>query len=176
MIFYIMRWIRNWKVRDALGFSYHGGFEAGERKIEAGDFRDGERVFFGVAILSVLRDFGAAGIGETEDFGDFVETFADGVVFRGADDFEGVVGRHGENLGVAAGNDEGEDGEFYIIFGIKPVGVNVGLQVVDGVEGFFVEEGEGAGGQSADEEGTQEPGSVGDGDGVDGVEGLIGVF
>ena len=38
------------------------------------------------------------------------------------------------------------------------------FEVVDGVEGFVVEDGEGAGGESADEEATEETWGVGDGD------------
>lgn len=34
--------------------------------------------------------------------------------------------------------------------GIEPVGVNVGLEVVNRVERFIVEDGEGTGGESAD--------------------------
>ena len=75
----------------------------------------------------MFGDFGAARIGKAEDFGDFVEAFADGVVTGCADNFKGIMGGHREDLGVAAGNDEGEDGEFYIIFGIKPVGIDVGF-------------------------------------------------
>ena len=46
---------------------------------------------------------------------------------------------------------------------------------MDGVEGFFVEDGEGASGEGADEEGTEEARGVGDGDGIDVVPGEVGV-
>ncbi len=47
--------------------------------------------------------------------------------------------------------------------------------MVDGVEGFVVEDGEGAGGESADEETAEEAGGVGDGNGVDVVPSDFGV-
>ena len=65
----------------------------------------GETIFFGVALFGFFRDGGAAWVGETEDFGDFVERFADGVVGRCADDFEVVMAGHFYYLGVAAGDD-----------------------------------------------------------------------
>ena len=60
---------------------------------------------------SGLGDGGAAGVGEAEDFGDFVEAFADGVVAGGADDFEIVMFFHIDDLGVATRDDEGEEGK-----------------------------------------------------------------
>ncbi len=90
-----------------LNLSQDGGFEAREREVE-GVFRFGvgERVFFWGALFCGLGDGGAAGVGETEDFGDFVETFADGVVESSADDLEVVMFSHADDLGVAAGNYE----------------------------------------------------------------------
>jgi len=46
-------------------------------------------------------------------------------------------------------------------------GVEVGLDVVDGDEGFLPGEGKGFGGGGADEEAADEAGAVGDGDGVE---------
>lgn len=66
----------------------------------------GELIFFGVAISCSFGDRGTARVGETEDFGDFVEAFADGVVESRADDFEVVVGGHFDDLGVAARDDK----------------------------------------------------------------------
>ncbi len=54
----------------------------------------------------MFGDFGTAWIGKTEDFGDFVKTFANGIVFGGANNFEGIMGGHGEDLGMATRNDE----------------------------------------------------------------------
>ena len=44
------------------------------------------------------------------------------------------------------------------------------------VEGFVVKDSEGAGGEGADEEATEEAGGVGDGDAVDVVPGGFGVL
>lgn len=48
--------------------------------------------------------------------------------------------------------------------------------MVSGVKGFVVENGEGAGGESADKEGAEEAWSVGDGDSVDIVPGAVCIF
>ena len=94
-----------------------GGFKAGEGEVEAGDLGVGEVIFFGVAFGCGSGDGGAAGVGETEDFGDFVEAFADGVVQGGADDVEVVVLLHFDDLGVAAGNYKGQKRELGSLFG-----------------------------------------------------------
>ena len=46
-------------------------------------------------------------------------------------------------------------------------GIEVGLDVVDGEEGFLPGEGVGLGGSGADEEATDEAGAVGDGDAIE---------
>lgn len=84
----------------------HGGFESREGKIEIWDFGVGKFVGVRVAIFGAFGDGGAAGVGKAENFGDFVETFADGVVAGGADDLELVVGGHEDDLGVATRDDE----------------------------------------------------------------------
>ena len=48
--------------------------------------------------------------------------------------------------------------------------------MVDGIEGFIMEDGEGAGGESANQEGAEEAGGVGDGDGVNFIPGKISVL
>lgn len=108
-----------------------GGFEARKREVETrggaasvvaigtGKMGVGKMVFmwiarggFGGGAVLVVDfavagggDIGATGVGKTENFGDFVETFADGIVAGGADDLEGVVGRHMNNLGMATRDD-----------------------------------------------------------------------
>ena len=64
-----------------------------------------EMILLRVAVFSGLADGWAARVGKTENFGDFVETFADGVVSGGADDFELIVGLHIDDLGMAARDD-----------------------------------------------------------------------
>lgn len=156
-----------------------GGLEAGERKIEAINLRMWERVFSRVTIESGLSDRGAARVGKAEDLGDFVEAFTDGVVAGGADDVELIMSGHVDDLGVAAGDDEGEKweggGGVRLVVVMEPVGVDVGLEMVDGVKGFMPENGEHAGGQGADEEGTQETRGVGNGNVIDIVLSEMGV-
>ena len=48
--------------------------------------------------------------------------------------------------------------------------------MVDGVEGFFVKNGEGAGSEGADKQGAEKAGSMGDGDSVDIVPSAAGIF
>ena len=105
-----------------------GGFESRERKVvraefrggssegasRGGEFRVGEGVFLRIAGLGGFADGGAAGVGKTEKFSDFVETFADGVVAGGADNFEVGVGFLINDLSVAAGDEEGEGGEGWL--------------------------------------------------------------
>ena len=109
--------------RDADEFldgAKEGGFEAGVAKIEGiievgvgedesvavarGGFYSLASVSFGDFTEGGFGNRRAARVRKTEDFRDFVETFADGVVVGGADDFEMVVGGHADDLGVAAGN------------------------------------------------------------------------
>ncbi len=59
----------------------------------------------GVTTESSLGDGGTSRVGKTEDFGDFVEDFADGVVVGSADNFERIVVGHVNELGVTAGYD-----------------------------------------------------------------------
>ena len=64
--------------------------------------------FHGGAILKSnmseggITNGGAAWVGKAENFGDFVEAFADGIVAGGADDFEIVVLLHVNDLSMAA--------------------------------------------------------------------------
>ena len=58
----------------------------------------------GVAGFGSFGDGGAAGVGEAEDFGYFVEAFSYGVVAGGGYYFEGGVGGYFYYLGVASGD------------------------------------------------------------------------
>ncbi len=62
-------------------------------------------IFLRVARFGGFGDGGAAGVGKTEDFGNLVKAFANGVIARGADNFELVRRFHIDDLGVAAGDD-----------------------------------------------------------------------
>ena len=57
------------------------------------------------------RNGGTAGIFESEDFCDFVKTFADSIIKGGTDYFEMVMFFHVNDLGVTTRDDEGEEGE-----------------------------------------------------------------
>ncbi len=103
-----MRWIIYGDAELFLDGSKDGGLEAREGKVErVRSFGMREVIFFGVALGGGVGDRRATGVGKTEDFGDFVETFADGVVKSGADDLEVERGGHFDDLGMAAGDDKG---------------------------------------------------------------------
>ena len=92
-----------------------GAGEARVRKmilvgVAGGDFKGGA-VGFGDVAVGGGGNVGTARVGKTEDFGDLIEAFADGVVAGGADNVEMVVFGHIDNLGVTATDDEGEKGE-----------------------------------------------------------------
>ena len=63
-----------------------------------------EVVFIRVTILSSFGDRGAARIGKTEYFGDFIKAFANSVISSSTDDLELIMSGHADDLGVAAGN------------------------------------------------------------------------
>lgn len=126
-----------------------------------------EFVFFGVTFFGSLGDGRAARIGETEDFGDFVENFADGVIVGCADNFEVVVVLHEDNLRVPTRYDESDEGEFGILAAREPVGVDMGFQMMNGIKGLVVENSKGAGSKSADKEGAKKSRGVSYSDGVD---------
>jgi len=163
---------------ELLGGAENGGFEAGERKVVGVfELRDGERNGR-LPCPSRFGDGRAAGVWKAEDFGDFVEGFANGVVAGLAKDFVIFVGVHEDEASVAARNDESEEGELVVVLLAKLGGVDVGENVVDGVESSIVSDGEGAGGEGADHEGADEAGMGGDGDSVnvgpaDGFDGLV---
>lgn len=129
-----------------------------------------------LASFSKLADGGTTGVGKPENLGGFVEGFADGVIESGADDLKIGMGSLVNELGVAARYDKGKGGEGGGIWAIKPVGVDVGFDMMNGIEGFLMCEGECAGGESADKKRAIEAGSVGDGDGVNLIYGESGIF
>lgn len=138
----------------------NGGFEAGEREIETVNLWMRKAVFMRVAIERALGDVGAAGVGEADDFGDFVEAFADGIVAGGTNNLEMIMLGHIDDLSVAAGYDKRKEGKRrgcrvgMRLAIVKPVGVDVGFEMVDGVKRLVPENREHAGGESANEKGT----------------------
>lgn len=94
------------EVAVGLNGAEDGGFEAGEGEIETVDLRVRKAVFARVALEGAFSDRRAAGVGEAEDFGDFVEAFADSIVAGGANNLEMIMLGHVNNLSVAAGYDK----------------------------------------------------------------------
>ena len=90
-----------------------GGLQAGEGEVAAFAVEEGagEGEAVGVARARLALDGGAAGLGEAEELRDLVEGFAGGVVDGAAEAAEGVGGGDGEELAVAAGDEEEEVGE-----------------------------------------------------------------
>ncbi len=109
-----------------------------------------KRIGLGVAGEGEFGNRWAAGIGKTEDFGDFIKTFTDSVVACGADDFELVMGGHVEDLGVSARDGEGKKREFGNTVRFEPVGINMGFEVVDSIKWFVPKDGKGTSGECAD--------------------------
>lgn len=79
-----------------------------------------------VAIFGQFCDIWSARIGKSEDFCDLVKAFADGVVARGADNFEVIVAFHVDDLGMAAADDRGEERKLRLV-AAKPVGIDMGF-------------------------------------------------
>lgn len=100
----LVRWCSDRETAVFLDGAEHGGFESRERKVEVGDFGMGKFVSVRITIFGTLGNGRTAGVGKTEDFGDFVEAFADGVVASGTNNLEMIMLRHVDNLGVAAGD------------------------------------------------------------------------
>ena len=119
-----MRWGSNWQTKFFLDRAQHGGFEAAKGKIELVYFWYGQFVSVWIARFCCFGDGGAARVGEAKYFCDFVETFADCVVARSANNFKVVVAVHVDKLRVASGYDGGYKGEFWLM-ATEPVGVNV---------------------------------------------------
>ena len=108
LVFELIRGRSNGELKLLLDGAEDGGFETTEGKVETVDVWNRQMIFVRVTLEGGLSNGGAAWIGETEDFGDFVEDFADGVVTSAADNMEIVVVSHVDNLGVTTGDDESE--------------------------------------------------------------------
>ena len=95
------------------------GFEAAEAEVHAGavGHRPWQREAVGVALFGKRRQFGAAGVRQSHQFGGFVEGFADGVVQRLPQQAVFARGVHRHQLGVAAGNEQGDKRHFGLRFG-----------------------------------------------------------
>lgn len=68
-------------------------------------------VFSAIAGEGGMGDSWSTWIRETENLGDFIKTFTNGVVSCGTNDFEMIMSVHFKNLSMATGNDEREKRE-----------------------------------------------------------------
>lgn len=139
-----------------------GGFKTAEREVETVDFWHRELIGFFVAFERGASNSGATWVWKSENFGDFIENFADGIVASAADDMKIVVALHIYNLRMAAGNDEGEEREFRFV-ATQPVGVDVGFEMMGRVKRNVVKNGGSAGSEGADKKGTDEAWGMSDG-------------
>ena len=143
----------------------NGGFETAKREVETVDFWNWKLVSVGIAFECGASNSGATWVGETENFGDFIENFADGVIASATDDMKVVVALHIYNLRMAAGNDEGEERKFRFV-ATQPVGVDVRFEMMGRVKRNVVKNGGSASSEGADKKGADEAWGMSDGNGV----------
>ncbi len=142
-----------------------------------------------ISVWGKAVDPGSAWIAEAKELGNFIESFAGGVV-NGAANVAVLPSRPGSmpgllagkvKMSVASGDDEREYGSI-VRFGdeslrmIHQHGMDVAFKVVDCDEGLAQAECEGFGVGDADEKGSGEPRAAGHGDGVDAVESKAGLL
>ena len=140
----------------------------------------------GIAVRGEFVDNRTAGIAEGEEAGDFVVGFA-GRVVTGATDagvgkLPGAVGSlvlYFVDNGVAAGNDQADGGKFGAAIaggaGLEKNGVDVAGEMVHGDERLAQREGESFAVGEANEQGADEARALSDGDGVEIVQGDVGL-
>lgn len=143
----------------------NGGFETAKREVETVDFWNWKLVSVGIAFECGASNSGATWVGKSENFGDFIENFADGVIASATDDMKVVVALHIYNLRMAAGNDEGEERKFRFV-ATQPVGVDVRFEMMGRVKRNVVKNGGSASSEGADKKGADEAWSMSDGNGV----------
>lgn len=160
-----MRWRSDGKITVFLDGAKDGGFETTEREVETVDFWHRKLIGFFVAFECGASNSGATWVGKSENFGDFIENFADGVIASAADDMKIVVVLHIYNLRMAAGNDEGEERKFRFV-ATQPVGVDVRFEMMGRIKRNVVKNGGSAGGEGADKKGADEAWGMSDGNGV----------
>ena len=130
-----------------------GGLDAREGVVVACDVWCGEGVGVGVALLGEAVDDGTSRVAEVHDLGGLVDGFACGVVDGGAEALDVEVVAQQQYLGVAAGDQQADEGELgHGLAAFDEVGEHVGLEVVDLDEGFADGCGEALGEADAHEE------------------------
>lgn len=165
---------------EVAGFSpaEDGGLPAGEAEVLGAAFDAGDRELVGeharVSVRSELIDDGSAGIAEAEELGNFVVSFAGGIVASAAEEAVAPAFADFEEVGVSTADDESQGRE--VAAGIHDGGVDVSFEMIDADEGLGGDEAEGFGVGESDEEGANESGSFGDGDGVEIRESALGAI
>ena len=124
-----------------------------------------------VTLAGGVLDGGATREAEPKQARTFVKRLAGGVVQRAPEVAKAAVACHQDELGMAAGDEQAEDGKDRFLWQIgcvaQPIGVDVRLEVVDRDERTAERVGHPFGGIHAHDQCTSEPGSLGDGNGVD---------
>ena len=124
-----------------------------------------------VAVAGSVLDGRATREAETKQTRPLVECLAGGIVQRAPKVAEAAVPGHQDELRVAAGHQEAEDGKDRFLWQVRcvaqPVGVDVRLEVVDRDERTAERVGHPFGSIHPDDQCTGEPWSLGDGDGVE---------
>ena len=153
----------------------HRRLEAAEREVEVVQLRARKVVERRVAVGGVTVDGGPAGVAEVEQLRDLVERLPGGVVAGAAEDRMLQVRLDHHELGVAAAYDQAEVGPGRRRRG--QVGrVQVSLQMVDADEGHVEAARKCLGEAEAHNQGAGQARTVGDGDGVEGVGGRVGLI
>ena len=146
----------------------HGGFESGKTHLQIVRVQHRARKGKGVgrAQPRQLGEFGAAWVGQAEQFGGFVEGFAGGVVHAFAQ--QGVVAdaAHRHKLGVSAGNQQGNERKLGALVG-QQRREQVAFEMVHRQHGLAKGKGQRAGVGGAGKQGAAQAGALGVGNGVD---------
>ena len=147
------------------------GLEPAEAEIEAVVLRPGhgEGEGAGIAVLPELLDDRSAGIAETQELGDLVQRLPGRVVAGPAEELVGERFVHQVEGRVAARDEETQHGKGDARI-LEEAGLEVGLEVVDAEERLLVVIRQTLGKGQPDEERADEPGPLGHGVEIDGLE------
>ena len=126
-----------------------GGFETRKRKVEGIGEWVRKNKAMRIARFGETGNSWTAWIGKTKNFGDFIKTFTDGIIASRGDNFKMIVGRHADDLSMAARNDQGKEGKFGF-FG-EPVGINMRFEVMYWIERDVVQNADSASGKCTNE-------------------------
>ena len=120
----------------------------------------------GIAFFGQFVDLRTARIGIAHDAGDLVESFAGGIVAGLAHESERIIAIDLDQLGMAAGYDEGQERRFQIGMA-EEVGKDMAFHVVDADQGLIGSKADSLGRCDADQQGPDQAGTVSDADMVD---------